>query len=58
MKAIGSIQRNQWKSVDDITNAVEYAKSQNMKLPDDEVISMAKTMLEKHGDSISKFFFK
>ena len=58
MKAIGSIQRNNWKSVDDITNSVEHAKSQNMKLPDDEVVNMAKKMLEKHGDKISKFFFK
>ena len=58
MKAIGSIQRHQWKSVDDITNYVEYAKSHNMKVPDDEVVNMAKKMLEKHGDKISKFFFK
>ena len=58
MKAIGTIQRHQWKSVDDITNYVEYAKSHNMKVPDDEVVNMAKKMLEKHGDKISKFFFK
>ena len=58
MKAIGSIQRHQWKSVDDITDSVEYAKSHNMKVPDDEVVDMAKKMLEKHGDKISNFFFK
>ena len=58
MKAIGTIQRHQWKSVDDITNYIENAKSQNMKLPDDEVVNMAKKMLEKHGEKISKFFFK
>ena len=58
MRAIGSIQRHQWKSVDDINDSVEYAKSHNMKLPDDEVVAMAKTLLEKHGDKISKFFFK
>ena len=58
MKAIGTIQRHQWNSADDITDYVEYAKSHNMKVPDDEVIAMAKTLLEKHGDKISKFFFK
>ena len=58
MKAIGSIQRNNWKSVDDITNSIEYAKSHNMKVPDDEVVDMAKKLLEKHGEKISKFFFK
>lgn len=58
MKAIGTIQRHQWNSADDITDYVEYAKSHNMKVPDDEVVAMAKTLLEKHGDKISKFFFK
>ena len=58
MRAIGTIQRHQWKSVDDINDYVEYAKSHNMKVPDDEVVNMAKKMLEKHGDKISKFFFK
>ena len=58
MKAIGTIQRHQWRSADDITDYVEYAKSHNMKVPDDEVVAMAKTLLEKHGDKISKFFFK
>ena len=58
MRAIGTIQRHQWKSADDITDYVEYAKSHNMKVPDDEVVAMAKTLLEKHGDKISKFFFK
>ena len=58
MRAIGTIQRHQWKSVDDINDYVEYAKSHNLKVPDDEVVNMAKKMLEKHGDKISKFFFK
>ena len=58
MRAIGTIQRHQWKSVDDVNDYVEYAKSHNMKVPDDEVVNMAKKMLEKHGDKISKFFFK
>ena len=58
MKAIGTIQRHQWKSVDDITDSVEYAKSHNMKVPDDEVVAMAKTLLDKHGDKILRFFFK
>ena len=58
MRAIGSIQRHQWKSVDDITDSVEYAKSHNMKVPDDEVVAMAKTLLDKHGDKILRFFFK
>ena len=58
MKAIGTIQRHQWKSADDITDYVEYAKSHNMKVSDDEVVDMAKKLLDKHGDEISKFFFK
>ena len=58
MKAIGTIQRHQWNSADDITDYVEYAKSHNMKVPDDEVVDMAKTLLDKHGDKILKFFFK
>lgn len=58
MRAIGTIQRHQWKSVDDVNEYVEYAKSHNMKVPDDEVVNMAKKLLEKHGDKISKFFFK
>ena len=58
MRAIGTIQRHQWKSVDDVNDYVEYAKSHNMKVPDDEVVNMAKKMLEKHGEKISKFFFK
>ena len=58
MKAIGTIQRHQWKSADDITDYVEYAKSHNMKVPDDEVVDMAKTLLDKHGDKILRFFFK
>ena len=58
MKAIGTIQRHQWESGDDITDYVEYAKSHNMKVPDDEVVDMAKKLLDKHGDKISKFFFK
>ena len=58
MKAIGTIQRHQWNSADDVTDYVEYAKSHNMKVPDNEVVAMAKTLLDKHGDKISKFFFK
>ena len=58
MRAIGTIQRHQWESVDDVNEYVEYAKSHNMKVPDDEVVNMAKKMLEKHGEKISKFFFK
>ena len=58
MRAIGTIQRHQWKSVDDINEYVEYAKSHNMKVPDDEVVDMAKKLLEKHGEKISKFFFE
>ena len=58
MRAIGTIQRHQWKSVDDVNDYVEYAKTHNMKVPDDEVVNMAKKMLEKHGEKISKFFFK
>ena len=58
MRAIGTIQRHQWKSVDDINEYVEYAKTHNMKVPDDEVVDMAKKLLEKHGEKISKFFFE
>ena len=58
MRSIGTIQRHQWKSVDDVNEYIEYAKSHNMKVPDDEVVNMAKKMLEKHGEKISKFFFK
>ena len=58
MRAIGTIQRHQWESVDDVNDYVEYTKTHNMKVPDDEVVNMAKKMLEKHGEKISKFFFK
>lgn len=57
MKAIGMIQRNQWKTKEDIEESIRKASESNMKVKDSEVISMAKTLLEKHGDSITKFFF-
>ena len=57
MKAIGMIQRNQWKTKEDIEESIRKASESNMKVKDSEVIAMAKNLVDKHGDDISKFFF-
>ena len=57
MKAIGMIQRNNWKTKEDIEESIIKASESNMKVKDSEVIAMAKNLVDKHGDDISKFFF-
>lgn len=56
MKAIGMIQRNNWKTKEDIEESIIKASESNMKVKDSEVIAMAKNLVDKHGDDISKFF--
>ena len=57
MKAIGMIQRNQWKTKEDIEESIRKSSDSNMKVKDSEVTMMSKNRLDKYGDDISKFFF-
>ena len=57
MKAIGMIQRNQWKTKEDIEEFIRRESESNMKVKDSEVVMMSKNILDKYGDDISKFFF-
>ena len=57
MKAIGMIQRNQWKTKEEIEEFIRRESESNMKVKDSEVNAMAKNLVDKYGDNISKFFF-
>ena len=57
MKAIGMIQRNNWKTKEDIEESIRKSSDSNMKVKDSEVLMMAKNLVNKYGDDISKFFF-
>ena len=57
MKAIGMIQRNNWKTKEDIEESIRKSSNSNMKVKDSEVIMMSKSLVDKYGDDISKFFF-
>lgn len=57
MKTIGMIQRNAWKTKEDVEEAIRKSSASNLKAKDSEVMMMAKNLLDKYGDDISKFFF-